>query len=112
MSESTKTQLRSLRCANHSNREAAARCQECKRHFCRECITSYKDKMLCKSCLDGKNNDAVKKKESKHIIATILLLLIFSGSFFLNWLFFLWFGKILASIPDKFQNVEAFLGGG
>jgi hypothetical protein len=43
--------LRQQRCANHPQREASARCPECGRFFCRECITEHDDRVLCASCL-------------------------------------------------------------
>jgi len=42
------------RCHHHQFREAAARCPECGRYFCRECITEHADRVLCASCLGKK----------------------------------------------------------
>src|SRR5438132_254763 len=39
------------RCLNHLNREAVARCPECKRFFCRECVTEHEDRLICAACL-------------------------------------------------------------
>jgi len=39
------------RCLHHSSREAAARCPECRRYFCRECATEHEDRMICADCL-------------------------------------------------------------
>lgn len=39
------------RCANHPQREAAARCTGCGGYFCRECIIEHHDRMLCAGCL-------------------------------------------------------------
>lgn len=46
-------QLSGLRCFHHPLREAAARCLECGRHFCRECVTEHDDRFLCAPCLRG-----------------------------------------------------------
>ena len=35
------------RCFNHMLREAVACCPECRRYFCRECVTEHEDKVLC-----------------------------------------------------------------
>jgi hypothetical protein len=43
--------LRQRRCQNHPQREASARCPECGKFFCRECITEHDDRVLCASCL-------------------------------------------------------------
>ena len=39
------------RCFNHFSREAVARCPECARYFCRECITEHDDRVICAACL-------------------------------------------------------------
>ncbi len=39
------------RCFNHVTREAAARCPECGRFFCRECVTEHDERLLCAACL-------------------------------------------------------------
>ena len=39
------------RCVYHSEREAVARCPECSRYFCRECISEHDDRVLCARCL-------------------------------------------------------------
>ncbi len=39
------------RCFNHAQREAVARCPECGRFFCRECITEHEDRVICSMCL-------------------------------------------------------------
>lgn len=39
------------RCFNHALREAAARCPECARFYCRECIAEHKGRVICASCL-------------------------------------------------------------
>ena len=42
---------RSERCVHHPTREAVARCPECARFFCRECISEHDDRVLCARCL-------------------------------------------------------------
>lgn len=39
------------RCWNHELREAVCRCPECRRSFCRECVTEHDARLLCASCL-------------------------------------------------------------
>jgi hypothetical protein len=39
------------RCFNHNAREAVALCPECRRFFCRECITEHADRVICAACL-------------------------------------------------------------
>ena len=39
------------RCVHHPAREAVARCPECARFFCRECVSEHDDRVLCARCL-------------------------------------------------------------
>jgi hypothetical protein len=39
------------RCFLHDAREAAGRCKDCARFFCRECVTDYDGRILCASCI-------------------------------------------------------------
>jgi len=39
------------RCRIHPAREAAARCPECARFYCRECVSEHDDRLLCRECL-------------------------------------------------------------
>lgn len=89
------------RCFNHKFREAVARCPECSRYFCRECITEHEDRVLCAACLAK-----TTKKPS-------LGLYRFSGLFFviqvilgtmLMWIFFYYLGQILLSLPVSFHE--------
>ena len=43
--------LAAERCRNHADREAAARCPDCRRHFCRECVTEHEGRMVCAACI-------------------------------------------------------------
>lgn len=42
---------RAQRCVHHPDREAAARCPECRRFFCRECVSEHDGRVLCATCL-------------------------------------------------------------
>lgn len=39
------------RCFTHAGREAVARCPQCRRYFCRECVTEHAGRLICASCL-------------------------------------------------------------
>jgi hypothetical protein len=39
------------RCWNHDTREAVCRCLQCRRSFCRECVTEHESRFLCAACL-------------------------------------------------------------
>jgi late competence protein required for DNA uptake (superfamily II DNA/RNA helicase) len=92
--------LRQQRCVNHPQREASARCPECGRFFCRECITEHDDRVLCASCLarlSVKKDRAKKSWEWAPRIALALLaaVVIYFGLLFL--------GNLLLSLPSHFH---------
>jgi len=43
--------LAGQRCLRHPEREAVARCPECRRAYCRECVTEHDGRMLCAACI-------------------------------------------------------------
>ena len=50
------------RCVHHSEREAVARCPECQRFFCRECVSEHDDRVLCARCLSQRSAAQPKKR--------------------------------------------------
>src|SRR5215471_11171635 len=90
------------RCTIHWRREAAARCPECGRYFCRECITEHEGRVLCAGCLRKIMIPAIKRKRHPfrflfqfgQLLLGILLL----------WLFFYYVGSILQAIPTSFHD--------
>ena len=95
------------KCYNHRYREAAAKCPECGRFFCRECITEHDDRMLCTSCLEAMND-----KTESH--SAVLINIYYVGRFFLGsimiWLMFYYIGVILLSIPASFHEGTIWSG--
>ncbi len=89
------------RCANHSFREAAARCPECGRYFCRECVTEHEDRVLCASCLEGlKASAPARSFRLKKVFRFIQFLL----SLLVLWLFFYYLGQTLISLSANFHE--------
>jgi hypothetical protein len=43
--------LLNQRCLLHAEREAVARCPECTRFYCRECVSEHEGRVLCARCL-------------------------------------------------------------
>jgi uncharacterized paraquat-inducible protein A len=92
--------LRQKRCENHPQREASARCPECGRFFCRECITEHDDRVLCASCL--------AKLSIKETKGTVLwnwlprLALAFTAVVLVFFALFL-IGNLLVSVPSHFH---------
>jgi hypothetical protein len=90
------------RCRNHRSREAVARCPQCGRFFCRECITEHEDRVLCTACLDrlmesDSNRRAIKR--GKLVKAGQLML-----GVFLLWMCFYYFGQMLLLLPTAFHE--------
>ena len=97
------TDLSRQRCANHRDREAAARCPECRRFYCRECVTEHSGRVICAACLQQKLQPHSPKKPSawRH---TASLSMQAALGFLLLWLFFYTLGQILLRIPSPYHE--------
>jgi len=89
------------RCFNHKIREAVARCPECGRFFCRECIAEHEDRVLCASCL----NKLIEASQARPIRFTWLMKWTqFLFGTMVLWMFFYYMGQILLSLPTSFHE--------
>jgi hypothetical protein len=89
------------RCFNHSVREAAARCPECRQFYCRECITEHEDRVICALCL--KKLATVPLTQRTGFVGAIRgIQLLFGLATVL--LFFYLLGHSLLSIPSSFHD--------
>lgn len=99
------SELAHQRCFNHGNREAAARCPECRQHFCRECITEHDDRVLCTACL----KKLVKRSTSRRSAFSMLLRL---GQCVIGlvvaWFFFFLVGETLLRLPASFHSTDVW----
>ena len=60
---------RTERCVYHATREAVARCPECARFFCRECISEHDDRVLCARCLSrGVRSGATARSRVRQLL--------------------------------------------
>jgi len=93
------------RCFNHAAREAAARCPECRRFFCRECVTEHQDRVVCAACLKKLAERPGARARSfaglKHTLQCAAGLLI-------AWFFFFLIGQSLLRLPDSFHEGEVW----
>jgi len=92
------------RCFNHASREAAARCPECGRYFCRECVSEHEGRVICAFCFKRLRAGPVGRTRLAGLLraAQILIgILILWSSFYL-------LGRILLAIPSSFHD-QAFL---
>lgn len=89
------------RCFNHRAREAAAQCPECRRFFCRECVTEHNDRVICATCLAG-----FAKGHGGHRgrLRTLAPYLQAAGGLFFAWWTFYAIGQVLLRIPSAFHE--------
>ncbi len=100
----TKISIKQIRCSNHISREAVARCPKCEKDYCRECVTEYKEQMLCINCLSVASEEIALKPS---YMGLIILTIIFIISFIIMWLIFYWLGEFFSG-ADTFHNQLRF----
>lgn len=89
------------RCFNHAVREAVARCPECGRYFCRECITEHDDRVVCAACL----KKLTRQTPPRH--ANLVQLFQLARCVFgilIAWFFFFLIGEGLLKLPATFHE--------
>lgn len=89
------------RCRNHAQREAAGRCPECERFFCRECLTEHEGRVLCAACLATGPADA---PHSKIPLAGLIRTCQLAIAVAVLWIFFSSFGRAVVLLPDTFHE--------
>ena len=93
--------LRQQRCFHHANREASARCPECGRYYCRECITEHDDRVVCASCLA---KITLKKETSTRNWALLPRLALAVAAIVVVYAVIVLFGNALLSMPSAFHD--------
>ena len=94
--------LAQARCFKHVSREAAARCPECGRFYCRECVTEHQGRVVCRTCLDAllqpeeRETPGWIKAAAGWSLALAGYLLVFYGFYLL--------GRMLLRIPSAFHS--------
>lgn len=88
--------LAEQRCLNHAMREAVARCPECRRFFCRECVVEHEDRMMCSSCLRKVTDE--KPARTRQILVAWRTVQ-FLGCILVLCVFFFLMGQALLNIP-------------
>jgi hypothetical protein len=89
------------RCFNHASREAVARCPECGRSFCRECISEHDDRVICAFCLKRLRKKAVRRYRMAGLMRLAQILM----GVMLLWSSFYLLGKALLTIPSSFHEL-------
>lgn len=96
--------LNRQRCLHHSERQAVARCPECSRFFCRECIAEHDDRVLCAGCLKKLAAPQAQPKFGPLTWRMLVQWTQVACGVFVIWLFFYFCGRILVAIPSKFHD--------
>jgi len=95
------------RCFNHSLREAVARCPECERFFCRECITEHDNRVICAACLAKLTSQAAVSRTAFAVVARAFQLALgFATACF----FFYLVGRALLSIDASVHEGTIWKG--
>ena len=89
------------RCFNHMLREAVARCPECDRFFCRECITEHADQVLCASCLSKRLQPAA---QGSHRFQWIFRCAHFFLGLIILYVIFYYLSQVLLALPTSFHE--------
>jgi len=98
--------LTQSRCFQHADREAAARCPDCERFYCRECVTEHEGRMICRTCLDTLLQESTVEAGSffKSLRGWALA---FLGYILAAYLFYQ-IGYTLLRIPSQFHSGISF----
>ncbi|MGB0258579.1 MAG: rhomboid family protein [Coraliomargarita sp.] len=94
--------LANARCFKHVHREAVARCPECGKFYCRECVTEHEGRMMCRSCLDALLQ--VDEKVASGWFQVLKGWLLAGAGVCLVAYVFFQLGRFLLSIPAKFHS--------
>ncbi len=97
----TTVNLERQRCAHHADREAVARCPQCERFFCRECITEHAGRVLCARCLAAPHD---RPGARRTFLRRLLLPLQFALGLMVLWGCFYYLGQTLMVLPDQFHE--------
>ena len=89
------------RCFNHALREAAARCPECGRFFCRECVTPHQGRVICAACLSRLGE---MRRGPGTIFHAVLRMVQCLAGLAAAWMLFYLAGRILLGLPDSFHE--------
>ena len=95
------TALSFQRCFNHASREAVARCPECGRFYCRECVTEHDDRVMCAACLKRLADGVEGRQSFSRWVGVACAAL---GGLLLAGLFFQLAASLLVSLPARFHE--------
>ena len=88
-------------CFNHASREAVARCPECGRTFCRECISEHEGRVICAFCLKRLSTKVIRRNRLASLVRVVEVLI----GVLLLWSSFYLLGRALLTIPSSFHDL-------
>jgi hypothetical protein len=91
-------------CFNHAERLAVARCPECTRSYCRECVTEHDEKLICAACLRKRAPAIVRKRDRRRALALPTLGV---AALFGSWLLFYTAGWWLEEITAPAARIHS-----
>ncbi len=89
------------RCWNHEAREAACRCLECGRSYCRECVTEHQGRLLCAACLAEPGRRGARPRGGRMSVAIMAL-----AGIFLAWILFFSAGEAMILIVQRVEQAS------
>src|SRR5580700_7462209 len=92
------------RCLHHPEREAVARCPECERFFCRECIAEHDDRVICASCLQRLAQPKEEPRRRLRLFSGLLPVGNALLGLLVAWICFYMVGRLLLTLPSEFHS--------
>lgn len=88
------------RCWTHAQREAVSRCPECKRFYCRECVTEHDGRLLCVQCLSAGTAMQARADGTRWVLWTAAALL----GLLMAFVMFYTTGYVLRQLPPAWSR--------
>ena len=87
-------------CFNHTDRFAAARCLDCSRSYCRECVTEHDGRLVCVACLRKRSPATAQHRSWRRWLALpVMAAAALCGSWLLFYTAGWWLEQITAPAP-------------
>ena len=83
-------------------REAAARCPECGRFFCRECVTEHDGRLICARCLRQLTDPPAARPDP--LGPVVLRTAAAVAGVLVAWCLIYYFGQILMQLSPSFHE--------
>jgi hypothetical protein len=95
-------------CELHLDRGAVARCPDCGRFYCHECITEHEGEVLCKRCLnqevESDDEPSGFMQRNAFFLKACAIPFLISAGYILLFFVFASLGMMLIRFPDEFHH--------